>query len=76
MTITIKESDPELTRAAELSLRGEEVLLQRGIDVFRLVPCLKEPLIRPPGYFADDYTEKDIRELNATLAQTPKGIIR
>ena len=75
MTITIKESDPELTRAAELSLRGEEVLLQRGIDVFRLVPCLKEPLIRPPGYFSDE-PENDIRELNATLAHSPIGIIR
>ena len=76
MTITIKETDPELSRAAELSLRGEEVLFQRGNDVFRLVPCLKEPLLPPPGYFADDYTEEDIRELNATLAQMPKGLLQ
>ncbi len=76
MTITIKDTDPELARAAELSLRGEEVLLQTGSHVFRLVPCLKEPLLRPPGYFADDYTDEDIRESNATLAQTPKGLLR
>ena len=76
MTITIEDTDSELTRAAELSLRGEEVLLQRGSDVFRLVPCLKEPLIRPPGYFADDYSEDDIRELNGSLAVTPKCFIR
>ncbi|MEK7684524.1 MAG: hypothetical protein AAB466_03790 [Verrucomicrobiota bacterium] len=76
MTITIKETDPELAHAAELSLRGEEVLLQTGNHLFRLVPCLKEPLIRPPGYFADDYTEDDIRESNATLTQTPQGLLQ
>ena len=76
MTILIKETDPELAHAAELSPLGEEVLLQRGDNVFRLVPCLKEPLIRPPGDFVDDYTADDIRESNATLSQTPRGLIQ
>jgi hypothetical protein len=50
-------------------------LLQKGDHIFSLVPCLKEPLIRPRGYFADDYTEEDIREFNATLTQTPSGLL-
>ena len=75
MTITINDTDRELSQAAERSLRGEEVVLQKGKQTFRLVPCLAEPLIRPPGFFDDDYTAEDIRESNATLAQSPKGLL-
>jgi hypothetical protein len=40
MTITIKDTDPELARAAELSWRGEEVLAAEGRPHFqsRAVP--------------------------------------
>jgi len=73
-TVTFDEARAKFEQVFQLAVAGETVVIHRnGQQVaLRSVSTATELDMAPSGYFADDYSNEEVAELNAVASQAPK----
>jgi hypothetical protein len=75
-TVSLEQAATELPRLCERAAAGETVVIQSNHLRIALQPIAgADPLIAPPGYFSDDYSSDEIRQLNEIAARGPQGLL-
>lgn len=67
--LTLDEAQRNLPEAVGKALRGEEVGIKVGAEIVRLV---QDVPLRPPGYFADCYSNAEDAALEERICQDSK----
>ena len=76
--MTYAEACAGFEEVFQLAVGGETVVIEREAHrvALQLLPEKEESFIAPPGFFAEDYSEEEIVELNAFAAQGPRTPLR
>jgi hypothetical protein len=74
-TISVSQAKQRLGKVADAALRGKPVLIIRKSRLLILQAYdIPEPIpIRPPGYFRDLYTNREMDEVNFLAARAGRG---
>jgi antitoxin (DNA-binding transcriptional repressor) of toxin-antitoxin stability system len=70
--LTIDQAQRSLSDVVQKALKGEEVAIQVGQETVRLVHDIP---IRPPGYFAECYTDPEDAAFEERVCQDSKPIV-
>ena len=73
-TVSFEEANTEFQRVFQLAASGETVVIERDDQRLALHRLADSPVpdIAPPGYFAQDYSEDEVAELNRIGSRSPQ----
>ena len=74
-TVTFAQALNEFQQVFQLAAGGETVVIERDHQrvALRRMPEVAESESAPPGYFLDDYSPKEIDELNEVASRGPQA---
>ena len=74
-TVTFDHALSQFRQVFQIAASGETVLIERDDQrvALRRVTDVAELDVAPPGYFAEDYSDDEISELNGLASQGPQA---
>ena len=73
-TVSFDEAKTEFQRVFQLATSGETVVIERADQRLALHLMADSPVpdVAPPGYFAEDYSEVEVAQLNHLGSASPE----